>query len=216
MAVRERTLAWIGAGLVVVAVGSAVLNAPDAGEPIRPEMIAAYVGAVERLPSAAPECEGLTWQVLAGLGRVESRHARGSEIDADGGTEPWILGPRLDGSGAGGNTTAIPDTDRGRWDLDEEFDRAVGPMQFIPTSWELYGRDATGDGVADPHNVHDAALSAAVHLCGFTSVDLSDRDELRRAILRYNQSGDYADEVLEHADRYAERYGPDGAEHDRQ
>lgn len=214
MAVRQRTLAWIGAGLIVVAVGSAVVNGTGGGEQIRPEMVPAYVGAVEQLASEVPDCEGLTWQVVAAIGRVESRHARGSEIDADGGTDPWILGPRLDGSGAGGNTTAISDTDLGRWDLDAEFDRAVGPMQFIPTSWELYGRDATGDGVADPHNVHDAALAAAVHLCGFTPVDLSDRAALRRAILRYNQSGDYADEVLRRADGYAERYGPDGIELD--
>lgn len=210
MAARQRTLAWIGGGLLLVAVGSAVANAPGRVEQIRPEMVDAYISAAELLPSVMPECEGLTWQVIAGIGRVESRHARGSEIDADGGTDPWIIGPALDGSGAGGNTTPIYDTDLGRWDQDEEFDRAVGPMQFIPTSWELYGRDATGDGVADPHNVHDATLSAAVHLCGFTAVDLSDREELRRAILRYNQSGDYADEVLRHADRYAERYAPDG------
>lgn len=204
----------IGAGLLVVAVGSAVANAPGRGAQIRPEMVNAYVDAAAQLPSVVPECEGLTWQVIAGLGRVESKHARGSEIADDGSTDPWIIGPALDGSGAGGNTTPIYDTDLGRWDRDEEFDRAVGPMQFIPTSWELYGTDGSGDDVADPHNVRDAALSAAVHLCGFTPADLSDPDELRRAVLRYNQSEDYADEVLEHAERYTERYGPDGTELD--
>ncbi|WP_134773573.1 lytic transglycosylase domain-containing protein [Ornithinimicrobium flavum] len=207
--VRQRTLGWIGAGLLGTALLAAVLGG-DRDERVRPELVAAYVGAVERLPQEVPGCEGLTWQVLAGIGRVESGHARGSEVDAVGRTDPQILGPLLDGSGAGGNTTPVEDSDLGRLDGDTQFDRAVGPMQFIPTSWELYGRDASGDGVADPHNVHDAALSAAVHLCGFTPVDLSDRGELRRAVLRYNQSGRYADEVLEHADRYAERYGPDG------
>lgn len=214
MAPRQRTLVWIGAGLLVVALGSALANAPGQLAQIRPEMLSAYVEAAELVPTVAPECEGLTWQVIAGIGRVESAHARGSEIDAEGGTDPWIIGPALDGSGAGGNTTPIYDTDLGRWDQDEEFDRAVGPMQFIPTSWELYGTDATGDDVADPHNVRDAALSAAVHLCGFTPTDLSDPDELRSAILRYNQSGDYADEVLDYAERYADRYGPDGSELD--
>lgn len=210
MAVGQRTLGWVGAGLLTAALISVVAGA-GRDEPIRPELVAAYVGAVERLPQEVPECRGLTWQVLAGIGRVESGHARGSEVGPDGGTDPQIYGPRLDGSGVGGNITPVEDTDLGLLDGDEEFDRAVGPMQFIPTSWELYGRDATGNGEADPHNVHDAALGAAVHLCGFTPVDLSDRAELRAAVLRYNRSGTYADEVLSHADRYSERYGPDGA-----
>lgn len=210
----QHTLAWAGTAVLGAAVLFAVVNA-DGGltsDEIPPTMIEAYVGAAQRLPDIAPGCEGLTWPVLAGIGRVESNHAQGSEIDAAGDTDPWILGPRLDGTGAGGNTTRIEDTDRGRWDLEEDIDRAAGPMQFIPTSWELYGQDADGDGEADPHNIHDAALGAAVHLCGFTPVDLSDRGELRRAVLRYNQSGRYADDVLRWAGRYAERYGtdPDG------
>jgi membrane-bound lytic murein transglycosylase B len=208
-AVRQRTLGWIGAGLLGVALFSAVAGT-DREEPIRPELVEAYVRAVERLPQEVPGCQGLTWQVLAGIGRMESGHARGSEIDAVGGTDPRILGPRLDGSGAGGNTTPVLDSDLGLLDGDAQFDRAVGPMQFIPTSWELYGRDATGEGDADPHNVFDAALGAAVHLCGFTPIDLSDREELRGAVLRYNRSERYADTVLEHTDRYAERYAPDG------
>lgn len=207
---HARTL-WVLAGIGAVLLLAVVVARQQGGgqDEIRPQLLAAYVEAAERLPEAAPGCEGLHWSVLAGIGRIESHHARGSEIDAVGDTDPWILGPRLDGSGAGGNVTPIRDTDGGRWDRDTEFDRAVGPMQFIPTSWELYGQDATGDGEADPHNIHDATLSAAVHLCGFTPVDLSDRAELRRAVLRYNQSGDYADQVLRWADRYAERY-PDG------
>lgn len=209
MAVRQGTLALAGVGLLGIALVSALAGS-GRDEPIRPEMVQAYVRAVELVPEVVPGCEGLTWHVLAGIGRVESGHARGSDIDASGGTDPRIYGPRLDGSGAGGNTTPIRDTDLGRLDGDEEFDRAVGPMQFIPTSWELYGRDATGDGEADPHNVHDAALGAAVHLCGFSPVDLSDPDELRLAVLRYNQSGDYADKVLAHADRYRDRYDADG------
>lgn len=209
MAVRQGTLALAGVGLLGVALVSALTGTGE-GDPIRPDMVRAYVRAVELVPEVVPGCEGLTWQVLAGIGRVESGHARGSDVDAEGRTDPRIYGPRLDGSGAGGNTTPVPDTDLGRLDGDQEFDRAVGPMQFIPTSWELYGRDATGDGEADPHNVSDAALGAAVHLCGFTPVDLSDPDQLRMAVLRYNQSGDYADEVLEHADRYRDRYDADG------
>lgn len=184
-------------------------DVPRGDDEIRPELLPAYVAAADQVPQVVPGCTGLEWPVLAGIGRVESHHARGSEIDVDGRTDPLIFGPRLDGSGVGGNVTPFRDTDGGRWDGDTEFDRAVGPMQFIPTSWELYGQDATGDGLADPHNIHDATLAAAVHLCGFSPIDLSDRRELRRAVLRYNQSGEYADTVLRWADRYAQRY-PDG------
>lgn len=207
-----RDLAVIAGVAVVGVVAVSTLSSgegPLADDEVRPELLAAYVEAADRAPEVVPGCQGLDWPVLAGIGRVESHHARGSEIGADGRTDPLIFGPRLDGSGAGGNVTPIRDTDGGRWDQDTEFDRAVGPMQFIPTSWELYGQDATGDGVADPHNIHDATLAAAVHLCGFTPVDLTDRGELRRAVLRYNQSGEYADSVLRWAERYAARY-PDG------
>lgn len=200
---RERTAA-LALGLVaVIAVVVALGRGDDDGQAPPARMLEAYQGAVEQLPDVAPRCSGLTWPVLAAIGRVESAHAAGSRVDGRGDTDPWVLGPRLDGSGAGGNRTPILDTDGGQWDRDEEYDRAVGPMQFIPTSWELYGQDGNGDGVADPHNVHDAALAAAVHLCGFGPADLSDRAQLRAAVLRYNQSGSYADEVLQHAERYA-------------
>lgn len=202
------------AALALLLVVGVVLVTRGGGgrDEIRPEMLAAYVAAAEQVPEVAPQCAGLTWPVLAGIGQVESGHARGSEIDADGDTEPWIIGARLDGTGAGGNTTAIHDSDGGRWDDDTEYDRAVGPMQFIPTSWELYGRQAAGSrevderGLGDPHNVRDAALAAAVHLCGFTPVDLSEPTQLRAAVLRYNQSGRYADEVLRWAERYELEY----------
>ena len=52
-----------------------------------------------------------------------------------------------------------------------------------------------------------AALAAAVHLCGFTPTDLSDPAQRRQAVLRYNQSERYADEVLGWAEQYAEQYG---------
>jgi len=37
-------------------------------------------------------------------------------------------------------------------------------MQFIPSTWQLAGRDGNGDGTADPFNIDDAALSAATCL----------------------------------------------------
>ena len=57
-----------------------------------------------------------------------------------------IIGLPLDGSHG---VKRIEDTDDGRLDGDPVFDRAIGPLQFIPTTWEDWASDADGDGVAD-------------------------------------------------------------------
>ncbi|MEV2279415.1 NlpC/P60 family protein, partial [Nocardiopsis sp. NPDC049922] len=153
-------------------------------------------------------CRGMTWPVLAGIGKVESNHAAGHEVASSGKVDPPITGPRLDGSGAGGNTTPHTDSDQGVWDGDVEFDRAVGPMQFLPSTWASHGLDATGDGVADPHNAFDAAWSAAVYLCVSNPdaevVDFGDEDDLEVALGRYNHSASYVQEVRGHIGVYAE------------
>ena len=46
-----------------------------------------------------PSC-GMRWQVLAGIGKVESGHARGGSLTAAGDAVPRILGPVLNGVGA--------------------------------------------------------------------------------------------------------------------
>ena len=38
-------------------------------------------------------------------------------------------------------------------------------MQFIPSTWMIYGADGNGDGIKDPFNIFDAALAAANYLC---------------------------------------------------
>ncbi|MFY7070250.1 NlpC/P60 family protein [Nocardiopsis changdeensis] len=172
-------------------------------------VLSAYARAAGHLEKEYPDCEGMTWPVLAGIGRRESSHAAGSEISASGlAHRPLITGPRLDGSGAGGNTTPHPDSDGGKWDRDTGFDRAVGPMQFLPTTWASHGLDASGDGVADPHNIFDAAWSAAVYLCVSRpeagAVDFTDEDDLESALLRYNRSASYVEEVRGFIDSYAE------------
>lgn len=215
--VRAHHVTAVATGLVVVFLVAMALNLTRSSDPvgqIPPRMLHAYKSAAHRAPAVAPECEGLTWQMVAAIGRVESKHARGSRIAANGDTAPHILGPKLDGSGAGGNTGAFSDTDGGKYDGDTEYDRAVGPMQFIPTSWEHYGQDGNGDGVKDPNNVDDATLAAAAHLCGTKPRDLSQRPVLRKAILRYNQSESYAEDVLHWYDEYvgasADDTGPAG------
>ncbi len=138
----------------------------------------------------------MPWTVLAGISRVESNHGRygGASIDAAGVVSPPIIGIALDGTGG---TARILDSDGGRWDRDLVFDRAVGPFQFIPSSWRIFGGDGNGDGIADPHNVHDALPAMRRHLCPEGQVT-----DVRAAILSYNHSHAYVDEVLDWARRY--------------
>ena len=75
---------------------------------------------------------------------------------------PGIYGIPLNGSN---KTAEILDTDAGQYDNDTTYDRAVGPMQFIPSTWSVVGVDADGDGVRNPQDIDDAALGTAVYLC---------------------------------------------------
>lgn len=87
---------------------------------------------------------------------MESGQARGGQVDASGTTTSKILGPALDGNGF----ALIKDTDNGAYDGNSTYDQAVGPMQFIPSTWAWAGRDGNGDGKKDPNNIYDAALAA--------------------------------------------------------
>jgi membrane-bound lytic murein transglycosylase B len=164
----------------------------------------AYVAAAGQSGSITDACE-VEWEMLAGIGQVESKHGRLDSthtITEDGTVSPPIRGRALDGTG--GNQT-IPDTDGGVLDGDETWDRAMGPLQFIPTTWSELGRDGNDDGSTDPDNLFDAALTAVAHLCLREPGDYDVRDQLRRALIAYNASGEYADDVLEWMDRYASR-----------
>ncbi|WP_406834844.1 NlpC/P60 family protein [Streptomyces sp. AHU1] len=174
---------------------------PGSAADIPARMLTAYKKASSSIRDQVPRCRGMSWPVLAGIAKVESNHAAGRSIAANGDIRPKIYGPLLNGSGAGGNTTLFPDTDRGRWDGTAGGERAVGPFQFLPSTWETTGRDGNGDGVRDPHNADDAALGAAVYLCG-RGRNLSDSGQLRSAILQYNHSDAYADTVLGWISRY--------------
>ena len=158
----------------------------------------AYRVAAARMDHAEPGC-GIGWWLLAGIGRVESDHGRlaGATLLANGTSVPKIIGIPLNGHG----TEVVRDTDGGRLDGDPVYDRAVGPMQFIPQTWASYGLDATGDGVADPFNINDAALTAARYLCA-AGGNLRAHDGQVRAVLTYNHSSAYLAEVLGLADAY--------------
>ncbi|AKK10757.1 Transglycosylase SLT domain [Corynebacterium uterequi] len=167
--------------------------------------VRAYGNATLIANEAWPGCN-LTWNTLAGIGWVETRHGtytgslfgRGA-IGEDGVVTPPIIGIALDGTNG---TAEIRDTDGGKFDGDTHYDRAVGPMQFIPDSWYRYGLDASGDGYADPHHIDDAALGAAKHLCD-QGRDLSTPEGWTRAIHSYNKSNEYLIDVRNAAANYA-------------
>ena len=168
------------------------------GIPVR--VLAAYAGASLRLAQLQPEC-GIGWNTLAGIGAVESVHGSylGASADAEGAVHPPIIGIPLDGSEG---IREILDTDDGALDGDAEYDRAVGPMQFIPTTWETYAQDGNLDGRADPHQIDDAALTAAWYLCR-AGGDVTTDDGWTAALTTYNRSVSYAHEVAELAESYA-------------
>ncbi|MFE6020793.1 C40 family peptidase [Streptomyces sp. NPDC056441] len=164
-------------------------------------MLAAYKKAAQKVGKYVPKCRGMRWPVLAGIAKVESNHAIGRNVAGNGDIRPRIYGVLLNGSGAGGNTTAFADTDGGKWDGTASGERAVGPFQFLPSTWESVGKDANGDKRADPHNADDAALGAAVYLCG-NGRDLAKRPQLKAAVLQYNHSSEYVANVVGWIDQY--------------
>ncbi|MEV6400215.1 NlpC/P60 family protein [Streptomyces sp. NPDC051907] len=176
------------------AVSGAAVQIPE-------RMLAAYTRAATSVADTVPKCRGMRWQILAGIARIESNHASGRNVSAGGDVTPRILGPVLNGSGVGDNTTAFLDTDGGRWDGDSRYERAVGPLQFLPQTFRAYGKDGNEDGRVDPHNVDDAALAAAVYLCG-DGRNLDDRGQLKKALFAYNNSDTYVADVLEWIEAY--------------
>ncbi|GGH61409.1 hypothetical protein [Rothia aerolata] len=166
-------------------------------------VLAAYAGAALRTSETQPQCQ-LSWNTLAGIGSVETAHGQylGSSVDDAGQVTPGIFGPALDGSEG---VMEIKDTDHGELDDDQRWDRAVGPMQFIPTSWEGPKQDGNADGNYDPQQIDDAVLTAAEHLCQGES--LTTDAGWNSAIAGYNRSVVYANKVAEKAEEYATSNG---------
>jgi membrane-bound lytic murein transglycosylase B len=161
--------------------------------------LAAYQRAETVINTADKSCN-IPWQLIAAIGRVESDHGRvnGNSLNSDGLATPGIFGIALDGSN---NTARISDSDAGLYDSDAKFDRAVGPMQFIPSTWRVVGVDADSDGERNPQDIDDAALASAVYLCSGDD-DLSAEAGQRDAVFRYNHSQSYVDLVLSIMDAY--------------
>lgn len=165
-------------------------------------MLDAYMRAAKTVNTTLPSCN-MHWSLLASVGRIESNHARGGRVDSEGNTTPQILGPVLNGGGF----AAIEDTDKGRYDGDSGWDRAVGAMQFIPSTWRGYASDGNADGESNPHNVYDATVAAGKYLCS-GGMDMSNQEDRAAAVFRYNHSESYVRTVLMWADAYAKGVTP--------
>lgn len=166
--------------------------------PVIPLEAYAYAARVAEVEN--PNCH-LSWTTLAAIGEVESHHGRyrHARIAPNGDVRPPIRGVRLDGTGG---TLHIVDSDAGRLDGDTSADRAMGPMQFIPETWRLYGVDANNDGVVSVDNIDDAALSAAGYLC-WRGKNLATPRGWITALRAYNNSDPYARAVRDWATAYA-------------
>ncbi len=81
---------------------------------------------------------------------------------------------------------------------------ALGPMQFLPSTWRDYGIDGNGDGVANIYDPRDAIPSAASYL----EVGGAPNDWYK-ALYTYNHSAAYVRKVLGVAEGYR-RLAEDG------
>lgn len=143
------------------------------------------------------------WTTLAGIGWVESHHGTIGDrtLGEDGRSSTPVVGPALDGE----RFAAIRATaESSRWHGDATWDHAVGPLQFIPSTWKTWGADGDGDGAADPNDLDDAALAAARYLCA-DGHDLTDGSGWADAIFGYNHDQSYVDSVYAAATAYAQR-----------
>ncbi|MEU4451753.1 lytic transglycosylase domain-containing protein [Nocardioides sp. NPDC023903] len=179
------------------------------GSDIPMSALAAYQRAAAVVTTADRAC-ALDWTLLAAVGMVESDHGRlkSSRLDDSGKATPPIYGPALTAPAG----DPAPDTDAGAVDKLTSGDRAVGPMQFIPSTWPLVAVDGDGDGVRDPQDIDDAALAAAVYLCSGDE-DVSTDAGKKAALTRYNRSEAYVSTVLKIAKGYSDSpYGGDDIE----
>lgn len=191
----------VGVVVAVLMVGLIGVAAVAGGQSAGSDRVAANGATVGDIPeslfgvyvAAAGSCPGLPWTVLAAIGSIESRHGDGHLDPSTGEVSPRILGPALDGRSG---FARIPDpTSPDGWA------HAQGPMQFLPSTWERWARLAPGRPAGSgpsAHNAWDAIWTAAAYLCG-TSGNITD---VRSAILTYNRSSAYVDQVLAKAAEY--------------
>jgi membrane-bound lytic murein transglycosylase B len=155
--------------------------------------IRAYATAVLDLQDEQPACR-LGWTTLAAIGQMESGNGtwHGAQLREDGTTTVPIVGPALSG---GPDHAAIPASALGTsLHGDPTWEHAVGPMQFLPSTWKRWAADGDRDGIANPNDLDDAALAAARYLCA-SGADLSTGPGWQRAVLSYNHSDSYVEAI---------------------
>ena len=178
--------ALLGVGLVPLFLFGAIGSPPPqtarrgagglAGTGLNPVFVDAYNKAAARASELVPGCK-VRASALAAIGKIESNHGRtdggDGQVSPSGDVTPPIYGPPT------------------------PYGRAVGPMQFLESTWESSGQDGNGDGVKDPHNIFDAALASAGYLCrAVPGSELTSDDDLRKAFWSYNHSDAYVEDVL--------------------
>jgi membrane-bound lytic murein transglycosylase B len=191
-------------GAIAPAVPNGAADATVAGAStsgIPSAALSAYQRGAQIIDAADTTCN-VPWELIAAIGRVESNHGQyaGNSLDSEGVATPGIFGPTLNGKNG---TQAIMDTDGGQLDQDAVYDRAVGPMQFIPSTWSSVKVDADGDGQRNPQDIDDAALASGVYLCSGND-DLSTRAGQEASVFRYNHSRAYVDLVLRIMEAYSQ------------
>jgi len=112
--------------------------------------------------------------------------------DADPSDEDGDEEPEFEGNGF----AVIEDSDDGALDGNARWDRAVGPMQFIPETWAYWEADGNQDGVLDPQNLYDAAATAGRFLCHLSTRRGASPTSF---VLGYNSSDAYVRAVLSSA-----------------
>lgn len=194
-------LASIPLTVVLAVVCIPLLAAGGAPGTLSPTMATPVAGidprVLEAYRAADAWCDGLRWELLAGIGWVESRHgsADGAAVDAiTGVVAPPILGPPLDGSHGAPHPAGRWS---GSWGVTGPWLQAVGPMQFLPGTFAGWAVDGDSDGTSNPHDIDDAVPTAANYLCGGRDGAITDE---RAALRRYNDDDTYIADVIEYAD----------------
>ncbi|MGI5120282.1 NlpC/P60 family protein [Marinactinospora thermotolerans] len=132
------------------------------------------------------EEKGIPWNVLAGIGQVESHHGRWEGPGITEGHNDWgAAGPMQfgakDGSAAGNSWGGEP------------------IMEVEERPEEGYGQDGNDDGIVSVYDPADAIPAAADYLIAHGA-----EEDLRQAIFGYNHAWWYVDDVLGWAEQYAE------------
>jgi membrane-bound lytic murein transglycosylase B len=163
----------------------------------------AYADAELVVRAEQPACH-LSWNTLAGIGWIESQHGTdgGRTLLANGRASRPVLGPALDGSSGYAAIHATPGSSA--WHDDAVWEHAVGPLQFLASTWDRWGADGDGDGVADPRDLDDAALAAARYLCA-DGHDLATDSGWNAAVHSYTHDADYVARVAAAANTYVGR-----------